>query len=224
MTLKVELMDKLYVFQNIYNIRVLGTWKQPLFVALDICKVLGLKCTTSSLLKIPGRDKCKQKIYNGRRFENTNLLTEPGLYRLIMRSNKPIAIQFQDWIYYEVIPSIRQYGEYLADEQYRKCCREKNSLEQLIDYKEEIIQDQTRLIKGFQKKQLDREYEKLEKNNPYTIPIKMTKQEKDAELIGRATIAIKEKKKKERRENFRTNNDKKYPKSERGTWLIGADI
>jgi hypothetical protein len=41
-----------------------------------------------------------------------NLVNEPGLYRLISRSDKPEAVRFQDWVFEEVLPSIRKTGSY----------------------------------------------------------------------------------------------------------------
>lgn len=37
-------------------------------------------------------------------------ISEPGLYALITRSKLPIAEQFTDWIYEEVLPTLRQEG------------------------------------------------------------------------------------------------------------------
>jgi hypothetical protein len=39
-------------------------------------------------------------------------INEKGLYRLIMRSNKPEAERLQDWVFGEVLPSIRKTGKY----------------------------------------------------------------------------------------------------------------
>lgn len=41
-----------------------------------------------------------------------NIISESDLYRLIMRSNLPKAIEFQDWVVEEVLPSIRKTGKY----------------------------------------------------------------------------------------------------------------
>jgi hypothetical protein len=43
---------------------------------------------------------------------NTVLLHEPGLYQLIFNSRLPIAEAYQDWVFREVIPSIRKTGSY----------------------------------------------------------------------------------------------------------------
>jgi len=36
------------------------------------------------------------------------LVSESGLYRLVMRSDKPEAVQFQTWVVQEVLPAIRK--------------------------------------------------------------------------------------------------------------------
>ena len=41
-----------------------------------------------------------------------NVINEPGLYKLVLSSRKKEAVEFQDWVYYEVLPSIRKYGYY----------------------------------------------------------------------------------------------------------------
>lgn len=42
-------------------------------------------------------------------------VSEPGLYKLIMRSRKPEAREFQRWITHEVLPSIRKHGIYATE-------------------------------------------------------------------------------------------------------------
>jgi len=43
------------------------------------------------------------------------LLSESGLFKLVMRSDKPEAKAFQDWVTREVLPSIRKNGFYISD-------------------------------------------------------------------------------------------------------------
>lgn len=42
-------------------------------------------------------------------------ISEPGLYKLIMRSRKPEAKEFQRWVTHEVLPSIHKHGIYATD-------------------------------------------------------------------------------------------------------------
>lgn len=48
----------------------------------------------------------------GRR-QQTYIISEPGLYRLVMRSRKPEAKEFQRWVTHEVLPQIRKTGGYI---------------------------------------------------------------------------------------------------------------
>lgn len=41
-------------------------------------------------------------------------ISEPGLYKLIMRSRKPETKEFQRWVTHEVLPQIRTHGTYMA--------------------------------------------------------------------------------------------------------------
>ena len=43
-------------------------------------------------------------------------VTEPGLYRLLSRDDSAAGIQFQDWLFYDVLPSLRKYKQYPAPE------------------------------------------------------------------------------------------------------------
>ena len=43
---------------------------------------------------------------------NTVFILEPGVYQLIFRSKLPIAEEFQDWVYEDILPSIRRKGYY----------------------------------------------------------------------------------------------------------------
>ena len=44
------------------------------------------------------------------------LISESGLYKLIMRSDKPQAKAFQDWVTRDVLPAIRKDGMYVMGE------------------------------------------------------------------------------------------------------------
>jgi len=46
------------------------------------------------------------------------LISESGLYKLIMRSDKPQAKAFQDWVTKEVLPSIRKTGSFVTGQPY----------------------------------------------------------------------------------------------------------
>jgi prophage antirepressor-like protein len=61
-------------------------------------------------------EKLTQKIFGSGQNRKMWLVSESGLYALIMRSNKSQAKHFRKWVTAEVIPSIRKHGGYLTAE------------------------------------------------------------------------------------------------------------
>ena len=107
------------------TIRVIEIEGQPWFVAADVCRVLGLDGYASFHLKKLGADQVavmtkaanpSLPIFNGRAHQ-TSVISESGLYRLIMRSDKPEARAFQDWVTRDVLPAIRKDGAYVMGEE-----------------------------------------------------------------------------------------------------------
>jgi len=110
----VNQIDETITFEK-NNIRVIGSYNEPWFVAKDICDILGLTNITEFVKNIP--DKCKNIISmknNSSQEQGRNMIVvnESGLYRLIARSNKPIAQKFQDAIFDDILPSLRLKGQY----------------------------------------------------------------------------------------------------------------
>lgn len=98
------------------EIRTAGTSEEPLFCLADICRVLDLQVTpTKNRLKQDGVTLIKVIDSLGREQETT-FVSEQNLYKVIMRSDKPQAEPFQDWVCGEVLPSIRKTGGYTAQE------------------------------------------------------------------------------------------------------------
>ena len=120
MTSLINSLDETISF-NENTIRIVGTYEQPLFIASDICKILGLTNATETLRTLPDKWKRVKEISDLRETETTsrsrniqemNCVTEAGLYRIIMRSNKPIAQKFQEVVCEDILPSLRKKGEY----------------------------------------------------------------------------------------------------------------
>lgn len=66
----------------------------------------------------------------GRR-QQAYIISEPGLYRLVMRSRKPEAKEFQRWVTHEVLPSIRKHGAYMTQQTLDKALTSPDFLIQL---------------------------------------------------------------------------------------------
>lgn len=62
--------------------------------------------------KVPDRDPVDATVVVGAHARDLLLLTESGLYRVLMLSGKPAALAFQDWLASEVLPTLRATGSY----------------------------------------------------------------------------------------------------------------
>lgn len=108
--------NQVKIFENnqFGQIRTAGTSENPLFCLADICKVLELKTNdVKNRLKKDGVDSIGVIDSMGRK-QIAMFINEQNLYRVIMRSDKPQAEAFQDWVCGEVLPSIRKNGGYIA--------------------------------------------------------------------------------------------------------------
>lgn len=88
---------------------------EPLWVAKDVCDVLGLSNVTKALLNLDEDERGLTKIQTPYGVQEYNVITESGLYSLILRSRKPEAKPFKRWVTHEVLPSIRKSGQYRID-------------------------------------------------------------------------------------------------------------
>lgn len=104
-----------FLFENRKPVRVMGTHMEPLFVANDICNILGINNSHQKLNQIPDSWKFTGKLNTQGGFQKVNLISESGMYWIILRSNKPIARPFQEWVCSNVLPSIRKNGVYTLD-------------------------------------------------------------------------------------------------------------
>jgi prophage antirepressor-like protein len=114
----------LSVFKNdMFQLTVYGSYEIPLFKAQEVGQLIDYKCVRSVLRKMPTEFLDVRRTHTIRGLQETTFLTESGLYYLVLRSNKPQAIQFQAWVCNEVLPSIRKTGEYsLTKNVHQKLC------------------------------------------------------------------------------------------------------
>jgi prophage antirepressor-like protein len=97
---------------NDKDIRVIGTFENPWFITKDICDILEISNNRQAISNIPDKWKGVTKSDTLGGSQEFSIINEPALYKLIMRSNKPNAEKFQEWICEDVLPSIRKKGTY----------------------------------------------------------------------------------------------------------------
>jgi len=99
---------------DVVNIRTTMIDGEPWFVGADILQVLyGTRRVKLDPTEIAKVDRINFEARGGHPMV---LVSESGLYKLILRSDKKEALVFQNWVTQEVLPSIRKTGKYaLAD-------------------------------------------------------------------------------------------------------------
>ena len=111
----------LKLFENpLFKVRVIMRLGDPWFVAKDACDCLEIADVSQACKNLD--DDEKQVVARSPELsllftESSNaptmtLISESGLYALVMRSNKPKAKVFRKWVTSEVLPSIRKTGGY----------------------------------------------------------------------------------------------------------------
>lgn len=102
------------------NVRVLTDERdEPWFIAKDICDILETR--TDNLKAILEEDELSTinpysigVAQNGG--HNPLIISEAGFYKLVLRSRKPVAKEFQRWVTHDVLPSIRKHGTYMTEQ------------------------------------------------------------------------------------------------------------
>lgn len=82
------------------------------FCLKDACDALGLSNSRKTKTQLTAKGVTDSYTLTNGGKQSVTFINEPNLYRLIFRSNKPQAQAFADWVYEEVLPSIRRTGAY----------------------------------------------------------------------------------------------------------------
>ena len=158
----VLIMAAIEIFKNesFGEVRVAGTSDEPLFCLADICRVLEIKNVSDCKSRLDQRgivltDTPTRNQYGAEVIQQLVYINEKNLYKVIMRSDKPQAEPFQDWVCGEVLPSIRKTGSYSVQKLSRKelaqmvieAEEEKERLQLEVKIREEKIeQDKPKVI------------------------------------------------------------------------------
>lgn len=96
------------------SLRTVTINNEPWFVAADVCRALELDRTATRRLDEDEKGVHSTHTHGGD--QEITVVSEPGLYSLVLGSRKPEARQFKRWITHDVIPAIRSHGGYLTPE------------------------------------------------------------------------------------------------------------
>ena len=100
------------------NVRTVQIDNTPYFVGKDSAMAIGYsEFSFRNALKAHVKPKYKKECQINTPSGNQTMIviSEPGMYQLASQSKLPDAEKFQDWVYEEVLPTIRKHGAYLTD-------------------------------------------------------------------------------------------------------------
>jgi anti-repressor protein len=121
------------------KVRVQGIDGEPQFLAKDVCAVLDLEKPRSSCALLDDDEKDVHSVDTPGGEQKMLVISESGLYSLVLRSRKENARAFRKWITSEVIPSIRKTGVYMTDALAQAVMDDPKKLEQiLLDWADKI--------------------------------------------------------------------------------------
>ena len=93
-------------------VRIIEINGEPWFVASDVGAVLQLTNIRASIALLDDDEKGVNTIDTLGGTQEIGIISESGLYTLILKSRRPEAKPFRKWVTSEVLPSIRKTGSY----------------------------------------------------------------------------------------------------------------
>ena len=101
-----------FMFKNAQIRALAGNDGIPVFVAADVATVLGYRDSRDMVRMCVDDEKGTHEVRTLGGNQMMSTITEPGLYRVIFRSQRPETEPFLRWVTHEVLPSIRKTGSY----------------------------------------------------------------------------------------------------------------
>lgn len=95
-----------------HAVRIVVRDGEPWFVATDVAAALGYLTAKDAARNLSEHQKGGHILPTPGGEQRVTIINESGLYRLVLRSRKPEAEKFSDWVTGEVLPSIRKTGRY----------------------------------------------------------------------------------------------------------------
>ncbi|QTL39844.1 antirepressor protein [Xenorhabdus budapestensis] len=100
------------------QVQIIKINNEPWFIAKDVCNALGIVNSSDALKALDLDEKDTIALtYSIQGNPNRGVISESGFYKLITRSRKAtkqgtFAYRFANWVFRDVIPSIRKTGSY----------------------------------------------------------------------------------------------------------------
>jgi prophage antirepressor-like protein len=109
-------MNELTVFDyNNSKVRTVMVNGEPWFVLKDVCDILEIGNAADVSRRLDNDEKGVDSIDTLGGKQKITIISESGLYKVILRSDKPEANRLMRFVTHEVLPSIRKHGGYLTE-------------------------------------------------------------------------------------------------------------
>ena len=95
---------------NAHEVRTVNKDGEVWFVAKDVCDILEMG--TEQIRRLDDDEKGLHKTQTPGGIQEMSIISEPGLYDLVLRSNKPEARKFSRWVRHELLPQVLRTGNY----------------------------------------------------------------------------------------------------------------
>jgi prophage antirepressor-like protein len=98
-----------------HKVRVVTVEGDPWFVAADVCRVLGITTTANATRPLGADERGMYLLHTLGGPQKMTIISRPGLSKLILRSDKPVARPFQDWVTREVLEGVYATGSFTLE-------------------------------------------------------------------------------------------------------------
>ena len=110
-----------FSFESDCQIRAIIIDGAPWFVAMDVCRAIGVANHRDAVRKLDDDEKGVGSTDTLGGEQDTTIISESGLYTLILRCRDAVTpgtspYRFRKWVTGEVLPQIRRTGRYVRDE------------------------------------------------------------------------------------------------------------
>lgn len=177
-----ELIKKQFNFNGVALTTIIQENGAPLFIAKEICEHLDISDTSMATKSLDDDEKLIQTLFVSGQNRRVTLITESGLYSMVIRSNKSEAKAFKKWITSEVLPSIRINGSYGIQNQFQipktfsEALKLAGEQAETIEKQQLLISEQTPKVVAFENV--------IDSQNTYTLD-----SVSDILNIGRTTLS-----------------------------------
>ena len=111
-----ENIIKIFANEEFGRVRTVIIKGEPWFVLADVCKALEISNSRMVASRLDSDELMSVKLTSGGQRREMTVVSESGLYDVILRSDKPQAKYFCKWVTTKILPTIRRTGGYVANE------------------------------------------------------------------------------------------------------------